>query len=105
MTDLADDHLRILSLARAALKAADDRALWKNTERGAAVHGAACDALWDELARQVDINDGKIPVLEHPSVKQVNLAKRMRSDIIAAVQNATAEALDNLISGALTDED
>ena len=38
----------------------------------------------------------KVPVLEHPSVKQKALARQMRRSIIIACQNAVEEALENL---------
>lgn len=106
MTDLAPDHMRLLALARAAMIAADNRALWRRDILEACkIHGAACDALWDELTRQVTIADGDVPVLEHPAMKQRNLSKRMRSEIIAACQDALSNALDDLINGRLEDDD
>ena len=105
MTDLQPGYLHLLALARAAIKAADDKALWKKSiERAAADHAAACDALWEEIHRQVDVFNGEIPVLEHPSVKQIKLATRLRSEIIAHMQSVVAEALDDIINGALIDE-
>lgn len=89
MTDLHPDHMRLLSLARAALIARDNRALWKASIRHAAEeHGAACDALWDEIERQVTLQDGRVPVLEHPSAMHKRMLRQMRSDIVGAVQDA-----------------
>lgn len=59
-------------------------------------HGAACDALWAELERQIDLQDGKVPVLEHPSVMQIKVAKRMRATILAACRGAIEQALDDV---------
>ena len=98
-------HAHLLSLAQCALTARDDRAAWKkNPENASAAHGAACDAVWKELEDQVAAQSGRLPVLELPSVKQIRMAKRLRDEIIAAVQNAVVEALDDIISGALSDE-
>lgn len=96
MTDMHPDHLHLLALARRAI-ASEAGPLWKtDSEEAMAQHGAACDALWDELRRQVDLQDGKIPVLEHPSVQQIVLAKRMRATIIAACAAAVEQALDEV---------
>lgn len=68
-------------------------------------HGACCDALWEELWRQIDEQDGKVPVLEHPTVQKRKLAHRMRKEIVATVQAAVEEALDdmNLVEGTAHD--
>ena len=39
-----------------------------------------------------------------PSVKQIRMAKRLRDEIIASVQGAVVDALDDIISGALSDD-
>ena len=94
--DLHPDHLHLLALARRAITA-ESGPLWKSdTEQACAVHVAACDALWDELRRQIDAQDGKIPTLEHPSVKQLRLAQRMRSAILTACTVAVEQALSDL---------
>lgn len=96
MTALTLDHLHLLELARRALDA-ESGPLWRSDpEEANERHGAACDALWDELRRQVDLQDGKVRVLEHPSVKQRALAKRMRGTILAACQAAIEQALDEV---------
>ena len=101
---ITPDHLRLLALARAAMIAADDRGNWRRDLMTACeTHGAACDALWDELERQVTIADGGVPVLEHPTARSRRLAQRMRTEIISACQDAVSGALDNLISGRLHD--
>lgn len=100
MTDLHPDHLRLLSLARAALIARDNRALWKaSISHAAEEHGAACDALWDEIERQVTLQDGRVPVLEHPSARHKRMLRQMRSDIVGVVQDALAGALETLRDG------
>ncbi len=93
---LHPDHMHLLALARAAIDA-EQGVTWKTSPSEAVErHGAACDALWDELRRQIDLQDGKIPVIEHPSVKQKQLALRMRREIVATVNIAITEALDNM---------
>ncbi len=47
-------HNLILELAHKALMARDDAAAWKrDTEAACEAHQEACNALWDELERQV----------------------------------------------------
>lgn len=96
MTSLSEGHMALLALARRAIEA-ESGPIWKtDVEEACAIHGAACSALWDELQRQIDMQDGKVPVLEHPSVKARKLAKRMRRDILAACQSAIEQALDEM---------
>lgn len=86
MTDntLHPDHLKLISLAQAALKARDDRARWQaNGTNAAEEHGAACEAVWDELERQVTIQDGRIPTIEHPTVRYRRMVAQMRGEIVA----------------------
>jgi hypothetical protein len=88
--------MALLSLARCAINA-EAGPLWKkDVEEAVTIYGAACDALWNELRRQLDVQDGKVPVLEHPSVQQKALAQRMRGTIITACRSAIEEALSNL---------
>lgn len=97
---LHPDHLRLLSLANAAFKARDDRALWtRSLLEGAERHGAACDALWDELERQAVEQDGSLMVLEHPSAKLQRIARQMRSEIVSTVQDALTQALEDIAYG------
>jgi hypothetical protein len=97
---LSPDHVRLLALARRAISARDDKALWKRSlKEGVETHGTACDAVWDELERQVTLAAGEVPVLEHPSATQKRRAAQMRKDIIAAVQHALTDALDDLANG------
>jgi hypothetical protein len=106
MTDLHPDHLHLLALARRATTSRDDHARWTNAPRQAAeLHATACNALWDELERQITIADGAVPVLEHPSATQKRRAAQMRCDIIATVQHAVQGALDDLINGTLNMDD
>lgn len=47
------DHQRILDLAHEALQRRDSP-LWRmDVEKAAQHHGEACDALWEELERQI----------------------------------------------------
>lgn len=106
MPDLHPDHMRLLSLANAALLARDHRALWRrDILRAAEEHGAACDELWDELERQVAIADGKIPVLEHPSVTKRRRARQIRAEIVNACRDAISDAMDQIIDGGLLDDE
>ncbi len=106
MTSLHPDHERLLALAQAAFDARDDRRLWNRDVTAAAErHGFYCDALWEELSRQVCANDGDIAVLEHPSVKRRTMIAQMRREIVAVAQNAMIEALDSLAHGPCIEED
>lgn len=106
MTALSPDHLHLLALARAAIKARDDGALWKRSwQEGAEIHAEACNAIWDELERQVTILDGAVPVLEHPSATKKRRAAQLRGEIIAAVQSALSDALEDLANGITHGED
>ncbi|AGT09087.1 hypothetical protein [Paracoccus aminophilus] len=90
------DHMHLLALARRALDA-EPGPIWKtDPEEAVKRHGAVCNAVWDELRRQIEAQDGKVPVLEHPSVKQKALAKRMRANILAACKGAIDQALDEV---------
>lgn len=97
IADIDDDHLRVLALARLAFSVESGPEWTRDMLSAADKHGAACDAVWRELRRQVDLQDGVIPTLEHPSRQAQKLAKRMRSEIVATVQSAVEEALDDFI--------
>lgn len=106
MTALHPDHQRLLELAQAAFKARDDRMLWRqNVLEAAERHGFYCDALWEELSRQVCAHDGEIRVLEHPSVKRRKMIANLRREIIATAQNAMIEALDELEHGPMLEDE
>ena len=94
IADIEDDALRVLALARLAISL-EDGPVWKaDPEYAADKHGSACDALWRELRRQVDISDGAVPVLKHPTVEAQELACRMRGQLRAAVGSAVDEAIE-----------
>ncbi len=99
--DINDDLERVLALAKVALTARDDAASWsRSPERQIGHHGACCDALWDELERLVQINEGKVPTLEHPAARERRIAKRIRGNIITAILNTAEETLTQFESGA-----
>lgn len=105
MSDLHPDHLALLAIARAALVARDDRQNWRNNPSQAAeIHGAQCDALWDELERQVAIQDGKIPVIDHPETKRIKMIAQWRREIVSVALNAVTEALDELADGPMMED-
>lgn len=106
MTDLHPDHLRLLSLARASFQARDNRQLWRqNTERATAEHGVACDELWNELERQVAVQDGRVPVAALPAVRQQRMIAQMRSEIVAVAQTAIIDAMEELARGPWMEDD
>lgn len=96
MADPSEDHMAILSLARRAIEAERGKVWTTSPAEAIEQHGAACDALWDELRRQVEALGCAVPVLETPYVAQKRLALRMRREIVAAVQVAIEEALENM---------
>lgn len=96
MTNLCEDHMALLALARRAIEAESGR-IWKtDLEEACAIHSAACNDLWDELHRQIDMQDGKVPVLDHPSVKARKLANRLRREVIATATAAIEQALSEM---------
>jgi RNAse (barnase) inhibitor barstar len=100
------DHMQLLALTKAAIAARDNRHLWqKNTLAAAEEHGAACDALWEELEKQVSERDGSVPVLDHPRVTQRKMLARLRTEIVMAAQTAMIDALDELARGPLLDDE
>ena len=104
--EISDDLTRVLALAGAALQARDDKRLWaSDPEQAGDLHGAACNALWEELERLVKNSGGKVPVLETRAQMQVRIARQMRNEILAACQNAIVETLDDISSGAFDWED
>lgn len=106
MTALSPDHLHLLALARAAITARDNGPLWRKSPRLACeVHAESCDAVWDELERQVTIADGAVPVLEHPSATKARRSAQMRGEIIDRVLHAVTDALDDLRNGITHGED
>lgn len=105
MTALHPDHLRLLSLALAANKLRDDRKAWRDsTVHAAEAHATACNQLWEELERQLALQDGRVPVAELPIVKQRRMAAQMRSEIVEAVQGAIIDALEDLRHGPLLED-
>lgn len=103
---LHPDHLMLLSLTVNAMTTRDDRMLWThNLDSAAAKHGAACEALWDELERQVAVQQGRIPVIDHPSVKYRNMVARWRREIVAVTQDALMGALNDLADGPMLAEE
>ncbi|MEH7827626.1 hypothetical protein [Gemmobacter denitrificans] len=95
MTELSQDHMHLLALARTAI-AAEQGPIWrKDPEEAVGIHSEACNALWEDLRRQIDIQDGKVPVLEHPTVKQRELARRMKRQIIDACIVAVESAIED----------
>jgi putative protein kinase ArgK-like GTPase of G3E family len=108
MTDapaISPDHMALLTIARAAFKARDDRHLWRqDVSKAAAEHGAACDAIWEELERQVAQFDGLVPVAEHPALKRRKMIAQMRTEIVATAQNAIIEAMEELARGPMLDD-
>lgn len=105
MADLHPDHMAILTLAKAALQARDDRTAWgKSIACAAEIHGSACDAVWDELERQVSLQDGLIPVAELPLVKQRRMVMNLRSEIVNTALRAIEGAMDDLAKGPMLED-
>lgn len=106
MADLHPDHLAILTLAKAAIQARDDRTAWrKGIANAAEAHGVACDAVWIELERQIEAQHGRIPVLEHPKARQQRMIANLRSEIVNTAIVAIEDALNDLAKGPMLDDD
>ena len=98
------DHEHLLALAKRCF-VAETGPLWRSRpDEAIEVHSDACDALWEELRRQVELADGKIPTLEHPTVKAAKQAKRLKAEIVAVVQQACVQALDDFKDGSYATE-
>lgn len=96
MTDPSPDHMHLLALARSAFSA-EAGAIWRtDPDEAVEIHAAACNALWDELRRQIAAQDGKVPVLEHPTVKMRAMAARMKRQIITTCITAVEGALEGM---------
>jgi uncharacterized protein with FMN-binding domain len=105
MSDLHPDHMALLAIAKAAFAARDDRHNWrKNPDLAAENHGVHCDALWDELERQVTIQDGKIPTIDAPERKRRKQIAEWRREVVSAALNAITEALDELADGPMMED-
>lgn len=106
MADLSPDHASLLALARVAIQARDNHTAWrKDFAHAAEIHCAACDAVWEELERQLQIAEGLVPVLEHPNVKKQRIAMQLRSEIVNAVMSAIEEAMEDIACTVLEDDD
>jgi ParB family chromosome partitioning protein len=57
------------------------------------------DALWDELDRQVALQDSHVRVMEHPIVKKRRMIADLRREIVSAAQCAMIDALEELAGG------
>lgn len=106
LSDLHPDHLRLLELAQAAFQARDDRTAWrKGIANAAEAHGVACDTVWDELERQIEMQDGRIPVLEHPKRKQMRMVANLRCEIVNTAMAAIEGALNELAKGPMLEDE
>ncbi len=102
---ISPEHMALLSLARATLRARDDRVLWnKDAEEACERHGALCEALWTELENQVAVADGLVVVHEHPALKRRKMIASIRREIVEAAMNAITEAMAELAKGPMLDE-
>lgn len=100
-SEISDDHQRILALAKRAITARDDAAGWaRSPEKQIGHHGACCDALWDELERLVQINEGITPAIEHPAHRERRIAKEIRGAIVAEILEIARDRLETTIDGA-----
>lgn len=94
---LSGDHLRILKLAKSAI-AAETGPGWKSDICAAVEHhGAACDALWEELRRQVGTAGAALPESRPEGKSQKDVARQVRSEIITACRTAVDAVLSEMI--------
>lgn len=91
-----EDHMALLALAKRAIDLETGPAWKRSPMKAAETHGAACDALWQELRRQIQEQAGAVPEIEPPSVLQKRLATLLRGQIVTTVHNAIDEALRDI---------
>jgi len=105
-SEIPDDFMRILALAKRALSARDDAAGWSRApENQIGHHAACCDALWDELERLVQIHDGIAPAIDHPAARERIIAKDIRGRIINEILDIARDRLETTICGAFVWEE
>lgn len=105
-SEVQDDLKRILALAKRAINARDDAAAWARTpEKQIGHHSACCDALWDELERLVQIDDGNTPTLEHPAARERRISNAIRGKVIAEILDIARDRLETTIDGAFVWDD
>jgi hypothetical protein len=93
-------RLAFLQPKRTALKARNVRTAWrKNIKTEASAHGAACESLWDELERQVELSHGTVSAILHPSLKYNRMIASMRTEIVTVAPFATESAMNELERG------
>lgn len=96
MPELAEDHLLILALAKDAL-AAESSKLWGvNSEEACVRHGEACDRVWVELKRQLQIYSDVValePVI--PSARQIT--QSLREQAVARLKERLPEMIAEAI--------
>ena len=93
---MISSHLSLLQLAKRAIDAERGPNWKKNPNKAIEEHGAACDAFWGELRRQVDIYDGKIPEIESVDVLKKRLSSRLRVEIVSTVLGAIEDAMNDM---------
>ncbi|QKV17877.1 hypothetical protein [Oricola thermophila] len=88
------EHERILALAKSAFEA-EKSGLWKiDPETASEIHGERCEALWQELRRQVsEAGAGSIP--SRPSRAELEL--QWKKEFVAKLR----ERLPDLVSEAI----
>jgi len=98
--ELSEDHMTLLALAKDAFRK-QESALWKlDMEEAFAAHGAACDALWDELRRQcgqyADLAPVDLPL--SPQKQMVRIRKEAFQMLKARLPDLIEQALDGVAS-------
>lgn len=94
--EMIASHLSLLQLAKRVFNAESGPNWKKNPAKAVEEHGAACDAFWNELRRQVDLYDDKTPEIESVDVLQKRLASRLRVEIVNTVLGAIEDAMNDM---------
>lgn len=93
---MSEDHERILQLGRRARDLADGPS-WKfNTGDAVEAHGEACEAMWDEIYRQLDNRNAEgLPVVA-PKMPP-DPRKEIKKQIIARLKAELPDMVSHII--------
>lgn len=98
VSNLHEDHMTLLALAKAAFRA-EDSAMWKlDTESAFEAHGDACDALWNELRRQCGAYSD-LPPVDLPLSPQKQMV-RIRKEAFQMLKSRLPDLIEEALGGA-----
>lgn len=93
---MSEDHERVLQLARRARDLSDGPAWQRNVEDAAEAHAEACEAVWEELYRQIDNRDAEgMPVAKMKMPPDPR--KEIKKQIIARLKTELPDMVSHII--------